>query len=157
SGRWYGGPSLKGPRGFVPRTGLPAKFRRVPPSSPAGVVLASAAGAPQAQEAGVAQSLPQTAAGPPGDGPPFPPNFHGPPQLRLVEGRSLQNVVNSPPPIIEVSPTEFYALRAGIWYTSTSLSAPWAVAASVPPVIYTIPVTSPLHYVTYVQVYGATP
>ena len=31
------------------------------------------------------------------------------------------------------------------------------MAASVPPVIYSIPVSSPLHYVTYVQVYSATP
>jgi hypothetical protein len=30
------------------------------------------------------------------------------------------------------------------------------VAASVPAAIYTIPVSSPLHYVTYVQVYGAS-
>ena len=31
------------------------------------------------------------------------------------------------------------------------------VATSVPAVIYSIPVSSPLHYVTYVQVYGSTP
>src|SRR5215510_2346555 len=157
SGRWYGGPSINGPWAYVPSTSLPANFRRIPQSSPAGVVLASVAGTPQAQEAVIANSIPQTATVPRVNGPRFQPIFDGPPQLRLVEGTSLQYVVNSPTPIIEVSPTEFYALRAGIWYTSTSLSAPWAVAASVPPVIYTIPVTSPLHYVTYVQVYGATP
>src|SRR5262249_57516231 len=41
--------------------------------------------------------------------------------------------------------------------TATSLNGPWVVAASVPQVIYTIPVSSPLYYVTYVRVYGATP
>ena len=34
---------------------------------------------------------------------------------------------------------------------------PWVVATDVPPVIYTIPPSSPLHYLTYVQVYGANP
>jgi len=34
---------------------------------------------------------------------------------------------------------------------------PGSVAASVPDAIYAIPASSPLHYVTYVQVYGSTP
>src|SRR5215510_8722901 len=157
SGRWYSGPSIDGPWAYVPSASLPEDFRRIPPSSPAGVVLASVAETPQAQEAVIANSIPQTATVPRTNGPRFQPIFDGAPQLRPVEDTSLQYVVNSPTPIIEVSPTEFYALRAGIWYTSTSLSGPWVVGAAVPPVIYTIPTTSPLHYVTYVQVYGATP
>jgi len=156
SGRWYSGPSINGAWAYVPSTSLPADFRRIPPSSPAGVVLASVAGTPQAQEAVIANSIPQTATVPRTNGPRFQPIFDGAPQLRPVEGTSLQYVVDSPTPIIEVSPTEFYALRAGIWYISTSLTAFWTVATFVPPVIYTIPTTSPLHYVTYVQVYGAT-
>jgi hypothetical protein len=43
-----------------------------------------------------------------------------------------------------------------VWYWAAALNQPWTVAAYVPPVIYTIPPTSPLHYVTYVQVYGST-
>lgn len=39
--------------------------------------------------------------------------------------------------------------------TAQVLTGPWLVATSVPEVIYGIPVSSPLHYVTYVQVYGA--
>ena len=157
SGRWYSGPSINGPWAYVSSARLPTDFRRIPPSSPAGVVLASVAGTPQAQEAVIANSIPQTATVPRVNGPRFRPIFDSAPQLRPVEGTSLQYVVNSPTPVIEVSPTELYALRAGIWYTSKSLAAPWVVATYVPPVMYTIPTTSPLHYVTYVQVYGATP
>jgi hypothetical protein len=40
---------------------------------------------------------------------------------------------------------------------SPSATGPWAVATSVPADIYAIPPTSPLHYVTYVQIYGSTP
>jgi len=40
---------------------------------------------------------------------------------------------------------------------ATFAHRPWVVAASVPAVIYTIPASSPLHYVTYVRIYEATP
>src|SRR5207249_11971044 len=59
-------------------------------------------------------------------------------------------------PIIQVSAGAYYALRAGVWFSATSLGGPWYVAAYVPAAIYTIPSISPLHYVTYVQVYGST-
>jgi hypothetical protein len=65
--------------------------------------------------------------------------------------------MNSATPIIEVDPEAWYACQNGAWYVSTSASGPWAVATEVPQVIYTIPTTSPLHYLTYVQVYGSTP
>ena len=53
--------------------------------------------------------------------------------------------------------SSWYALKDGVWFVGTSVNGPWAVADSVPEVIYTIPPSSPLHYVTYVYVYGATP
>jgi hypothetical protein len=104
----------------------------------------------------IANSIPQTATVPRVNGPVFTPVFDGGPQLRPIEGTPLQYVVNSPTPIIEVNAYTYYALRAGVWYWAAALNQPWTVAAYVPPVIYTIPPTSPLHYVTYVQVYGST-
>ena len=56
-----------------------------------------------------------------------------------------------------MAPDSWYAVDRGVWFTARSLEGPWEVATWVPPVIYTIPATSPLHYVTYVKVYGATP
>jgi hypothetical protein len=50
-----------------------------------------------------------------------------------------------------------YALKDGVWFVGTSVNGPWVVATSVPQVIYTIPASSPLHYVTYVYVYDYTP
>jgi hypothetical protein len=73
-----------------------------------------------------------------------------------VAGTALQHVVNSPTPILQVNPGDYYALKAGIWFTAPALTGPWIVAASVPEAIYTIPPSSPLHYVTYVQIFGAT-
>ena len=156
SGRWYRAPGLAGPWTYVASTALPADFARIPVRSPAGVVLAAVAGTPQAQEAVIANSIPQTATVPRVNGPAFSPTFDGAPQLRPVEGTALQYVINSPTPIVEVDATAYYALRAGVWFRAATLGGPWFVAAAVPAVIYTIPPTSPLHYVTYVQVYGST-
>ena len=157
SGRWYRASSLSGPWRFVAGSNLPPDFSRIPPSSPAGVVLASVAGTPQAKEAVIANSIPQTVTIPRVGGPSFTPVFDGPPQLRAIQGTPLQYVVNSPTPIIRVNSYTYYALRAGVWFTATSLNGSWVVAISVPAVIYTIPPSSPLYYVTFVRVYGSTP
>ena len=45
----------------------------------------------------------------------------------------------------------------GIWFAAASPFGPWTVADRVPAVVYTIPPSSPLHYVVYVRVYGSTP
>jgi len=71
AGRWYRAAGLGGPWSFVPSTQLPADFARIPPDSPAGVVLASVAGTPQAREALIENSLPQTATVPLQGGPSF--------------------------------------------------------------------------------------
>jgi hypothetical protein len=78
-------------------------------------------------------------------------------QLQDVEGTPLQYVTNSPYPVIRVDASTWYALKDAVWFEGTTAGGPWAVADSVPEVIYTIPPSSPLHYVTYVSVYGATP
>ena len=157
AGRWYTGPGLAGPWTYVASNALPADFRNIPRDSPAGVVLASVAGTPQAQEAVIANSVPQTATVQRANGPAFTPVFDGAPDLKPIEGTPLSYVVNSPAPIIQVGATSYFALQAGVWFTSTSPNGPWIVATTVPPVIYTIPTTSALHYVTYVRVYGYTP
>jgi hypothetical protein len=72
-------------------------------------------------------------------------------------GETLQYAINTPTPVIRVDPTTYYACESGVWFTASSPTGPWAVATSVPPSIYTIPVSSPLHYVTNVSVYGSTP
>jgi hypothetical protein len=56
-----------------------------------------------------------------------------------------------------VSQYEWYAVQHGVWFTASSVQGPWVVATSVPPVIYSIPPSSPIYYVTYVQIYDATP
>ena len=90
-------------------------------------------------------------------GPTFTPSFDGPPQYAPIAGTPLSYVVNSSEPIIQVSPSAFYAVTAGVWFTAGQLTGPWTVATAVPNVIYTIPPASKIYYVTYVHIYGTAP
>ncbi len=156
AGRWFRSAALSGPWSYVPSPTLPPDFRRIPPDSPAGVVLAAVSGTPQAREAAIANTIPQTATVPRVGGPSFSPVFDDAPQLRAIESTALQVVANSPTPIIRAEDGTFYALRAGVWFYATAIAGPWYVAPAVPAAIYAIPPSSPLHYVTYARIYGST-
>jgi hypothetical protein len=157
SGRWYRSSSLSGSWQFVPANQLPKDFANIPDTSPKENVKASVPGTPQAAEALIANSIPQSTAVSRSAPMQAPPQTDGPMQLAPIEGTPLHYVVNSATPIIQVDSQSWYSCENGVWYVSTSPSGPWAVAASVPEVIYSIPPSSPLHYLTYVQVYGSTP
>jgi len=156
SGRWYRAPSLNGPWQFVPGNQLPSDFANIPDTSPKENVKAAVPGTPQAEEALIANSIPQSTAVAK-TGQMQNPQVDGTVQLAAIAGTPLHYVVNSATPIIEVDPQSWYACQNGVWYVATSANGPWTVATSVPAVIYTIPTSSPLHYLTYVQVYGSTP
>lgn len=157
AGRWFKAASLSGPWTYVSSKTLPADFARIPSKSLAGVVLATVAGTPQAREAVIANSIPQTATVPLKGGPSFTLKTDGPATVGLLKGTDLEYVVNSETPVIRVDGKTYYALQAGVWFQSDTLDGPWTVATSVPAAIYAIPPSSPLHYVTYVEIYGSTP
>ena len=157
SGRWFDSAALTGPWTFVPNNALPPDFAHIPPQTPAGAVLPTVAGTPQAREAAISNTIPQTATIPFTNGPAFTPNFDGPPQYLPIDGTSLSYVANSSEPVIQVAPDIYFAVVAGVWFTSAQVTGPWIIAPSVPAVIYAIPPTSPLYYVTYVRIYEATP
>jgi len=158
SGRWYRAPSTQGPWTYVPGRSLPADFARIPDSSTMENVKASVPGTRQAQEAAIANAIPQTATvertGTTMDPAP---TIDGDPQYRVIEGTPLRYVLNASTPIIETGSSAFYAVQNGVWFGASAPTGPWVVAAAVPAEIYAIPPSSPLYYVTFVQVYGATP
>src|SRR5262249_15496595 len=157
AGRWFRSPALSGPWSYVANGALPRDFANIAAQSPAGVVLPAVTGTPQAQAALIANSIPQTATVPRVNGPKFTPSFDGVPHYRRIAGTPLSYVVNSAVPIVRVDAQSFFAVSGGIWFSATALTGPWSVAASIPAVLYTIPASSSLHYVTYVRIYEATP
>jgi hypothetical protein len=157
AGRWYRAASLtQGPWEYVAGTSLPPDFALIPDNHPAEGVRASVPGTAQAQEAVIANGVPQMATVK-RSAATLEITYDGTPQFRAIEGTPLQYAVNAPMPVIQVDANSFYALDNGVWFVAPSAFGPWSAAAWVPPVIYSIPRSSPLHYVTYVRVYDATP
>jgi hypothetical protein len=156
SGRWFKSQSMLGPWQNVPGNQLPSDFAKIPATHKKAFVLASVPGTPQAKEALIANAIPQTATIT-RNTTSLTVNFDGMPEFRPIESTTLMYAANTPVPVIRVDSHSYYAVQNGVWFVATSPVGPWAVALSVPVVIYTIPVSSPLHYVTYVKVYGSTP
>ena len=133
--------------------------RSIPAQSLAGAVLPTVAGTPQAQEAVIENSIPQTATVPLKNGPKFTPNFDG------------AAAVRADPRHVAVVRHQFVrADHPGRARTRITRSRPACGSRrrrSTGPVdrsrrrcrrsIYTIPPSSPIYYVTYVRIYEATP
>ena len=156
SGRGFRAASLDGPWQFVPADRLAPDFANIPDTSPKENVKASVPGTQQAAEALIANSIPESAAIA-RNTQMLNPQIDGPPSLQPITGTPLYYVVNSGTPILKVNEQSWLACQNGVWYAAASVHGPWTVANAVPSVIYSIPPASPLHYLTYVQVYGATP
>ncbi|HYQ81685.1 MAG TPA: hypothetical protein VEP68_09290, partial [Anaeromyxobacteraceae bacterium] len=89
SGRFFGARTTAGPWAFVPSDKLPADFARIPDDGPKANVLASVAGTPQAQEALISNSVPQTATVKKNEAK-FTASYDGgTPKLQAIEGTSL--------------------------------------------------------------------
>jgi hypothetical protein len=158
SGRWFSSSSLtQGPWQFVAADQLPADFASIPFSHPKGTVLTSVSNTPQAQEASISANVPQTATVKRSQATMPPPQYDGEPKFQPIEGTSLSYAANTATPVIETAPGQYYAVVNGVWFAGSTPSGPWIIADTVPPAIYTIPPSSPMYYVTYVRVYGATP
>jgi hypothetical protein len=153
SGRWFSAPSLDGPWVFATAS-LPPAFAQIPPSGPGGSVLVSVPGTPQAQEALIQAQIPQQGTLSRASAR-LEVVYSGAPQFEPIVGTTMYYAVNTPYDVIRVG-NVYYSCYQGAWFTAPSPTGVWVLAASVPEVIYTIPVASPLYYVTYVRVYGAT-
>ena len=156
SGRWFSGPSLNGPWTFVAGSDLPPDFAKIPLADPKSTVLASVPGTPQAQEALIANAIPQTASITRSEAK-LTVQYDGEATFIPIQGTTMSYAKNTSAPVIKVSDSNYYCVEAGVWFKGPTPQGPWRVADTVPPEIYTIPPSSPLYYVTYVKVYGATP
>ena len=149
SGRWFTTTKpVLGPWTFATDS-LPADFAKIPPSSPAGKVLASVPGTPEAEDAVLIAQIPTTATVASSAANEVKVSYVGQPQFQPIEGTTMQYAVNTPNKVIQVG-TEYYLCYQGVWFVSFSPQGPWQVAQTVPQVIYTIPPSSPVYNVIYV-------
>ena len=155
SGRWFSAPSLANGPWTYATPNLPADFANIPSDSPRAAVLSSVPGTPEANQAVAQAQMPHKADV----------NiattkvnvvYGGPPQFAPIEGTSMTYATNTSFQVIQANGS-YYVCSNGVWFVSASPNGPFAVATVVPQVIYTIPPSSPMYNVTYVQVYSATP
>ncbi len=118
-------------------------------------MLACVPGTEPAKEAVIANSIPQTAAINRATTK-LTVKYDGEPKFKDVSGTSLQYAVNSKTPVIRVAADSYWAVENAVWFTAPGPQGPWTVATTAPAVIYTIPTSSPVHYVTYARIYGYT-
>jgi hypothetical protein len=155
SGRWFQAKTLQGLWSFVPGDRLPRDFAMIPPESPKGYVLASVPGTEQAQEAVIANQIPQTAAVKRSEAK-LEVRYDGYPQFKPIPGTSMLYAVNTDTEVIQAE-GRYWACRNAVWFVSEEPQGPWEVADSIPAEIYSIPPSSPLFHLRYVQVYGCNP
>ena len=149
SGRWFStAKPVLGPWTFATYT-LPPDFAKIPPSSPAGNVLSSVPGTPEAEDAVLIAQIPTTATVKASAANEVKVSYAGQPQFQPIEGTSMLYAVNTPDKVIQVG-SEYYLCYQGVWFVSFSSQGPWQLAQTVPQVIYTIPPNSPVYNVTYV-------
>lgn len=156
SGRWFRASMLNGPWEYVPGVQLPAEFAKISPQDPKANVLVSVPGTPEAREAEIAATIPQTASVSRSKAS-MTVTYDGSARFESIPGTSLRYAVNTGTPVIEIDGAHYYAVSNGVWFTAGTPAGPWQVATEVPSAIYTIPPSSPLYYVTYVRIYSVTP
>jgi hypothetical protein len=154
SGRWFSAASLNGPWSFATDE-LPPDFAVIPSGEPSSAVLASVPGTVQAQEAVLKASIPTTATLKRSSAT-LTVVYAGPPKFAPIPSTSIEYAVNTADQVLKIG-GKYYACYQGAWFASSAPTGPWVLADSVPPEIRTIPPSSPLYNVSYVQVYGATP
>lgn len=159
SGRWFSASDFAGTWKYVAGTSLPIDFQKIPDDSPQENVKAAVPGTAQAQEALIANSIPQTTKLNRAETKLATPIVYdgGSPVLTAVTGTPLFYAMNTTTPVIKVDDKTWFACQNGAWFTATSANGPWALATSVPAVVYSIPATSPIYFVTYVRVYAYDP
>jgi hypothetical protein len=150
AGRWFSAPDFTGAWTFA-TPNLPGDFQNIPLEHERSRVLASVPGTPQAAEAVLLASVPQTARVDKKTMKAPEVKYQGAPEFQPIEKTAVQRAVNTDKDILKVGDL-YYMCFQGVWFMARGPEGPWEVTGSVPGQIYEIPVSSPAHSVTYVTV-----
>jgi hypothetical protein len=150
AGRWFSAPDFTGPWTFATPK-MPEEFQKIPLEHPRSHVLASVPGTQQAAEGVLLAQVPQTARVSKKETKAPEVQYQGEPKFEKVEKTKVERAVNTDKSIIKVGDM-YYMCYEGVWFMGQSPTGPWSVASKVPGENYEIPISSPVHNVTYVTV-----
>jgi hypothetical protein len=158
SGRWYKSKKTEGPWTYVASDKLPEEFSIIPPNSPRAGVLPFIAGTPEARDAVLDASVPQTAAVKKGPAD-VTVAYDGDPKWKAVEGmekKEISYAENTSEAIFKVK-NRYYLCKDAVWYEAAQPQGPWSVAVSIPPELNKLPPSCPNYQCSYVYIYESTP
>ncbi|WNJ17388.1 hypothetical protein [Pontibacter sp. G13] len=156
AGRWYTSKKLaEGDWAFVNPKELPEDFAKIPTESDINDVRPSVPGTPEAEDALLQQSIPQTASVNRKDTK-TDVNYDGQPKFDQVEGTSMQYALNSDQQVLRDG-NKYYTVDEGVWFVSNSPNGPWEVATTRPQEVDDIPPDNPNYNTKYVYIYDSTP
>ena len=155
AGRWFRAGTLMGPWSAASQD-LPEVFKEIPLDHETADVLYSVPGTPEAEIAVLLTSVPRRATVKRNEAS-VNVIYSGQPEFKTVEGAETISYATNTAHSVLLVDDSYYCVYNGVWFVAANPSGPWLVADSVPGVIYTIPANHPLHNVTYVYVYSATP
>lgn len=154
SGRWFKATSLEGPWTFAGNQ-VPEDFGRIPQDHEMARLLASVPGTDEAKDAVMMATVP-TFAKADRDQTTLSVTYDGEPNMQPIEGTNVKYAVNTVFNVLQVG-ADYYCCYEGIWFKAASPLGPWTVTENVPTEIFSIPPSSSMYAVTYVQPYEATP
>ena len=156
AGRWYHSKNLKdGSWEFADPDALPEDFAKIPKESDMANVRASVPNTEEAQDALLAQSIPQTAKVDRKTAS-VEVSYDGNPTFEKIEGTSISYAVNTDKTVLEIN-KKYYCVDDAIWFVSDKATGPWTVSVERPEEVDSIPADSPVYNVKYVYIYESTP
>ena len=156
AGRWYYSKSLKdGDWKFAEPKDLPEEFPKIPGDSDMGNVRASISGTPEAQDALLEQSIPQTATVDRKTAK-VEVQWDGDPKFEKIEGTDVSVAKNTDKTILLIK-DKYYCVDEAIWFVADKPTGPWIVSDVRPDEVDQIPPESEAYNVKYVYIYDSTP
>ena len=156
AGRWYSSKSLEdNDWQFVEPGQLPEDFAKIPDDSDMGEVRASVPGTPEAEDALLEQTIPQTATVDRKTAK-VEVKWDGKPKFEKIKDTDVQVAKNSDKTVLLIK-NKYYCVDDAIWFVSDSPQGPWIVSDVRPEEVDDIPPESEAYNVKYVYIYDSTP
>jgi hypothetical protein len=154
-GRWFASKSLSdGDWQFVEPEKLPEDFSKIPEGSDMGNVRVSVPGTPEAQDALLEQSIPQTAEV--DRKTTVEVQWDGDPKFEKIEDTDVSVAKNADKTVLLIG-GKYYCVDDAIWFFADQPQGPWAVSDARPAEVDQIPPESEAYNVKYVYIYESTP
>jgi len=156
AGRWYYSKSLNDSDWkFAEPEDLPEDFSKIPADSDMGNVRASIPGTPEAENALLEQSIPQTATVDRKTAK-VEVQWDGDPKFEKIEGTDVSVAKNTDKTVLLIK-KKYYCVDDAIWFVADKPTGPWIVSDVRPDEVDQIPPESEAYNVKYVYIYESTP